>query len=85
MEELVKHARALLLLAIQMAQTANEKAGSSPLKVELLLADAGFSHQDIAKMLAKSKVAVAKAVSRGRAARQKVVPEVLDETDQAEV
>jgi DNA-directed RNA polymerase specialized sigma24 family protein len=74
MEDLLRHTRALLLLQIHVVQeaAAARGTGSAP-KVELLLADAGFAHREIASMLGKSVVAVAKAVSRGRAARRTII------------
>lgn len=83
MEELVKHARAMLMIQIQMAQVEIEQSGAAPLKLELLLADAGFGHRDISLMLGKSTAAVAKAISRGRGARQKAAPQdVSDPTEE---
>jgi hypothetical protein len=82
-EELVKHARALLLLQIQLAQATMEQVGAPPLKLELLLADAGFGHREISVLLSKSQMAVAKAISRGRGARQKTaIPELSGQVEE---
>lgn len=70
MEELVKYLRGLLLLAVSRAQEETARTGRAQPRLELLLADAGFAHREIAAMLNKSQVAVAKAVSRGRAGRR---------------
>lgn len=70
MEELVRLTRAMLLLQISRVQAA---AGEAPgnLKLEIVLADAGFAHREIAAILGKSVPAVSKAISRGRIARAK--------------
>ena len=70
MEELVKYLRGLLLLGVWRAQEEAARTGRAQPRLELLLADAGFAHREIAVMLNKSQVAVAKAVSRGRAGRR---------------
>jgi DNA-directed RNA polymerase specialized sigma24 family protein len=70
MEELVKYLRGLLLLGVSQAQEEAARTGRAQPRLELLLADAGFAHREIAAMLNKSQVAVAKAVSRGRAGRR---------------
>jgi hypothetical protein len=75
MDELLKYTRAMLLLQLQSAQVEAERNDTPALKLELLLADAGFAHKDIATMLNKSQMAVAKAVSRARSARQRNVAE----------
>jgi hypothetical protein len=69
-EELAKYLRAMLLLNIRTAQHAAERSGLGALKIELLLADSGFSNKEIADLLGKSFASVAKAVTRGRAARR---------------
>jgi DNA-directed RNA polymerase specialized sigma24 family protein len=66
--------RATLMLQLRAAQTA-AKAQDVPFRPELLLADAGFAHRDIATMLGKSQVAVAKAIGRGRAMRKQSADE----------
>ena len=70
MDELVRLTRAMLLLQINQAQKA---AGEAPanLKLEVILADAGLAHREIAAILGKSIPAVSKAISRGRIARFK--------------
>lgn len=77
MEELVRLTRAMLLLQISQLQGA---AGQAPanLKLEIILADAGFAHREIAAILGKSLPAVSKAISRGRIARLKVGEEVRE-------
>lgn len=69
MEELIKYMKALVLLGVAAAQQNAEATGTNP-KLEVLLADAGFAHKDIADILAKSPAAVAKAVSRARQTRR---------------
>jgi hypothetical protein len=76
MEEFVKYLRAMLMLQVQDAQAA-ARAQNVPLKLEMLLADAGFSHREVSVILAKSPAAVAKAISRGRAARKENAVEEL--------
>ena len=73
MEELAKYLRALVLLGLWNAQNGVHAGSSAVPKLELLLADSGFSHKDISEMLSKSQAAVAKAVSRGRATRRGAV------------
>jgi DNA-directed RNA polymerase specialized sigma24 family protein len=70
MEELVRLTRAMLLLQISQVRAA---AGEAPgnLKLEIILADAGFAHREIAAILEKSVPAVSKAISRARIARVK--------------
>lgn len=70
MEELAKSLRALLLLELWTVQEAAQRSGATPPRLELLLADSGFGHKEVAEMLGKSSVAVSKAISRGRAARR---------------
>lgn len=70
MEEFVKYLRGLLLLSVARAQEEAARTGRTQPRLELLLADAGFAHREIADILNKSQVAVAKAVSRGRAGRR---------------
>jgi DNA-directed RNA polymerase specialized sigma24 family protein len=81
-EELVKYTRALVLLQIQTAQDVAERAGR-PLKLALLLADAGLAQREIADMLGRTTTAVAKEISRGRSARRmdNPRPEVEPEND----
>ena len=71
LEELLKYVRAQLLIQLQTAQVALAQAGGLPIKVEVLLSDAGFSHKEIATLLGRTQGAVAKAVSRARASAQK--------------
>lgn len=70
MEELTKYLRALLLLGLWNAQNPRHAGTQAEPKLELLLSDSGFSHKEISDMLVKSPTAVAKAVSRARAARR---------------
>jgi len=74
MEEIVKYLKALLLLELSRAQQEAQRAGTATTKLDLVLADSGFAHKEIADMLDKSPVAVAKAVSRARAARRSNTP-----------
>lgn len=73
MEELVKYLRALVLLQLQTAQDVAERSGR-PLKLALLLADAGLAQKEIADMLGRTTTAVAKEISRGRSARRTDTP-----------
>ena len=70
MEELAKYLRALLLLQISTLPEDTAKSGRAVPKVDVLLADAGFSQKEISDMLGKSGAAVAKAIYRARAARR---------------
>ena len=70
MEELAKYLKALLLLQVWNAQQATERTGLAGPKLELLLSDSGFAQKEIAELLGKSQAAVAKAITRGRAARR---------------
>lgn len=65
MEELVKYLKALVAL-----QVATHEAGESAIKVEPLLARAGLTHGEIADLLGKSYMAVAKTVSRAAKGRR---------------
>lgn len=70
MEELTRYMRAMVLLQLHIAQLLSEQRGGPALKAEAMLADAGIPTKEIAVMLGKSPVAVAKAISRARAARR---------------
>lgn len=70
MEELAKYLKALLLLDLWRSQMEAQRNGSSATKLELLLADSGFSNKEVSDLLGKSVAAVAKAISRGRATRK---------------
>lgn len=70
MEELIRYMRASVLLQLYTAQTQAAQPGAPPFKPEVLLADAGIPPREIAAMLGKSPAAVAKAISRARAARR---------------
>ncbi len=63
MDEMIKYLKALTFLQLQ-AMT----GGSAYRKPELLLERAGFTHKEIASILGKSHTAVAKTVSRAKAA-----------------
>lgn len=69
MEELVRYARALLLLQLKQAEMLVQAGKGPAIRAEILLADAGFTARDIAELLGKNYSAVAKAVSRARATR----------------
>jgi DNA-directed RNA polymerase specialized sigma24 family protein len=69
MEQLVKYLKALVLLEVAAAQSTAEREGR-PARLELLLADAGFSNSEVAQLTGKSASAAAKAISRGRTARR---------------
>ena len=70
MDELLRYMRAMVMLQLHAAQVVADDTEPTPLRPELLLADAGFSSREISTMLAKSPAAVAKAITRGRAARR---------------
>jgi DNA-directed RNA polymerase specialized sigma24 family protein len=57
--ELVKYAKALLLLEVHRLTKIDE-----PIKPEVLLARAGFNAREIAELLGKNSAAVAKAIQR---------------------
>jgi DNA-directed RNA polymerase specialized sigma24 family protein len=69
MQELVRYARALLILQLKQLELAAESGTGPTIRSELLLADAGFGTKEIANILGKNYAAVAKAVSRARSAR----------------
>jgi DNA-directed RNA polymerase specialized sigma24 family protein len=63
MDELIKYVKALVYLQ------AHQLSGEAPLvKTEVLLARAGLSYKEIAHMLGKKELAIAKSLSRARAA-----------------
>ena len=66
MDELLRYMKAMVFLQLQ-ALTGPETFG----KPELLLAKAGFPQKEIADLLGKSPAAVAKTISRARAAQRK--------------
>jgi len=67
-DELLRYMKALVLLQLQTF------AGTeTPTKPEILLSKAGFPQKEIADLLGKSPVAVAKTISRARAAQRKNV------------
>jgi len=70
-EELVRYARALLLLQLKQVEMAAQAGNGPAVRAEVLLADAGFGAREIADLLGKNYAAVAKAVSRARAAKGK--------------
>jgi DNA-directed RNA polymerase specialized sigma24 family protein len=63
MDEMVKYLKALTFLQLQAVT-----GGSAYQKPELLLERAGFKHKEIADMLGKTAVAVAKTLSRAKSA-----------------
>jgi hypothetical protein len=65
-EELVKYLKALVYLQAQ--QIGSEDAA---VKAEVLLALAGLSYKEIAAVLDKNEMAVAKAVNRAKHAKRK--------------
>ena len=69
MQELVRYARALLLLQLKQVDMAAQAGKGPAVRPEPLLADAGFGAREIADLLGKNYAAVAKAISRARAAR----------------
>jgi DNA-directed RNA polymerase specialized sigma24 family protein len=70
-EELVRYARALLLLQLKQVEMSAHTGKGPIIRAEILLADAGFGVQETADLLGKKYAAVAKAVSRARATRGK--------------
>ena len=71
MEELVRYARALLLLQLKQVEMSAEAGKGPAVRAELLLADAGFGAREIADLLGKNYAEVAKALSRARATKSK--------------
>ena len=71
MEELIRYARALLLLQLKQVEMSAQSGKGPTIRAEVLLADAGFGAREIADLLGKNYAAVAKALSRARAARGK--------------
>lgn len=71
MQELVRYARAVLILELKRMELAVAEGKGPAIRPELLLADAGFGAKEIADILGKNYAAVAKALSRARAARAK--------------
>jgi hypothetical protein len=69
MQELIRYARAMLLLQLKQLEVDAQAGKGAVIRAELLLADAGFGAQEIADLLGKNYAAVAKAISRGRAAK----------------
>lgn len=80
MEELVRYARALLMLQLKQVEMSAQAGKGPAIRAEVLLADAGFAAREIADLLGKNYAAVAKAVSRARATRGK---ETADENGAA--
>jgi DNA-directed RNA polymerase specialized sigma24 family protein len=70
MDELLRYMKAMVLLQLDMAQRQAADSKGPLFRPELLLAQAGFAARDIATMVDKSPAAVAKAISRARAARR---------------
>jgi DNA-directed RNA polymerase specialized sigma24 family protein len=77
-EELIRYARAMLLLQLKQVEMSASGGKAPVIRAELLLADAGFPAREIAELLGKNYAAVAKAVSRARATRGK---EAADENE----
>lgn len=71
MQELIRYARALLLLELKQLEIAAQAGKGPTIRPELLLADAGFGGKEIADILGKNYGAVAKTLSRARTARAK--------------
>lgn len=69
MQELVRYARALLLLQLRQFEAAAQAGAVAPMRAEVILADAGFGAREIADLLGKNYAAVSKAISRARAGR----------------
>jgi hypothetical protein len=63
MDEMIRYLKALVFLQLQTVT-----GGSAYRKPELLLERAGFTHKEIADILGKTHTAVAKTVSRAKAA-----------------
>lgn len=79
MEELVKYMKALTFLQLQVVTGSNVFG-----KPELLLSKAGFQHKEIADLLGKSQAAVAKAISRGRAAKDQIAKDQVAKDEEGE-
>ena len=80
MEELVRYARALLLLQLKQVEMSAEVGKGPAIRAEVLLADAGFGAREIAELLGKNYAAVAKALSRARATKPKGLPSEESDT-----
>jgi DNA-directed RNA polymerase specialized sigma24 family protein len=65
MDELIKYVRALVYL--QAHQMSGE---ARAVKSEVLLAEAGLSYKEIAGILGKKELAIAKSLSRARATKK---------------
>lgn len=59
--EAVKYLKAIMLLQIRQLAEESEQA-----KIEVLLANAGFTHKEIAGFLGRSREAIAKSISRNK-------------------
>jgi DNA-directed RNA polymerase specialized sigma24 family protein len=79
MQELVRYARALLLLQLKQIEMSAQAGKGPAVRAELLLADAGFGAREIADLLGKNYAAVAKALSRARAGRTRDTAEEYNE------
>jgi DNA-directed RNA polymerase specialized sigma24 family protein len=80
MEELIRYARALLLLQLKQVEMSADAGKGPAIRAEILLADAGFGPREIADLLGKNYAAVAKALSRARATKPKGGPKGEDGT-----
>ncbi len=63
MEELLKYAKALVALQVYSLKSEEDRAR---VKLDLLLAKAGFTTKEVAALLGKSHAAAQKAVSRAK-------------------
>lgn len=77
MDELLKYMKALVLFQVAREQELSDRTGRS--RLESVLASAGFSHKEIADMVGKTPAAVAKSISRARAASKKSTAEQLEQ------
>jgi hypothetical protein len=65
MDELIKYVRALVYLQAQSMVVEGSTA-----QADFLLSKAGLSHREIGEILGRTEQAIAKSVSRARAARK---------------
>ena len=67
LKNIEKSLLAILIMLAEMRERGNEEVDNGKgRKIEVLLADAGFSGPEVSKILSKSLPAVQKAIQRGR-------------------
>jgi DNA-directed RNA polymerase specialized sigma24 family protein len=80
MEEIVKYLK--VLIALQLRSEREEDVPAQ--KIELILAGLGLTAREISELSGKSQAAVAKAISRGKAAFKTSVSQQLGEISNGE-